>query len=57
MKTVEEAAKSLGLTKWAIYKAIENQTEMGSKFRRDERLNRYMIPNNSLASLVRRKNG
>ena len=57
MKTIKEAAEALGVTNWAIYKAIETQSDVGKKFKRDERLNRYMIPNNSLKALVRKRNG
>jgi hypothetical protein len=55
MKTVKEAAEALGLTQWAIYKAIENQTEMGTKFVQDERLGRYMINARALKALVKRR--
>jgi len=57
MKTIKEASEALGLSKWAIYKAIQRKTELGLKFRNVDRLGLYMIPTNSLKSLVGKKNG
>lgn len=57
MKTIKEASEALGISKWAIYKAIQRKTELGLKFRNVDRLGLYMIPTNSLKSLVSKKNG
>lgn len=57
MKTIKEAADTLGISKWAIYKAIQRGTELGTKFKNVDRLGLYMIPTNSLKALARKKNG